>query len=64
MVGGETDRLHTNHAERTDVTSKQSVENVLTETVREFGTVDILVNNVVLFADLPVRSFQDITEEE
>ncbi len=49
---------------RADVTSKQSVENLVAETVRAFGTVDILVNNAGLFADLRTKAFQDIGEEE
>jgi NAD(P)-dependent dehydrogenase (short-subunit alcohol dehydrogenase family) len=49
---------------RADVTSKQSVEDLVADTLREFGTVDILVNNAALFADLSMRSFQDITEED
>lgn len=49
---------------RADVTSKQSVESLVSETVREFGKVDILVNNAALFADLPMRPFQDIAEDE
>ena len=49
---------------RADVTSKQSVENLVGDTVREFGTVDILVNNAALFADLALKPFQQISEEE
>ena len=37
---------------RADVTSKESVESLVADTVREFRTVDILVNNAALFADL------------
>jgi NAD(P)-dependent dehydrogenase (short-subunit alcohol dehydrogenase family) len=49
---------------RADVTSKQSVENLISDAVREFGTVDILVNNAGLFADLHAKPFLEITEEE
>ncbi len=49
---------------RADVTSKQSVENLVSDAVREFGTVDILVNNAALFADLALKPFQQISEEE
>ena len=49
---------------RADVTSKHSVENLVADAVREFGTVDILVNNAALFADLHTRPFQDIDEDE
>ena len=41
-----------------DVTLKNSVENLVADTVREFGTVDILVNNAGLFADLRTKPFQ------
>jgi NAD(P)-dependent dehydrogenase (short-subunit alcohol dehydrogenase family) len=49
---------------RADVTSKASVENLVSETVREFGKVDILVNNAALFAQLKMQPFRDIDEEE
>ncbi len=49
---------------RADVTSKQSVEKLVDDTVQEFGTVDILVNNAALFADLHVKPFNEISEEE
>jgi NAD(P)-dependent dehydrogenase (short-subunit alcohol dehydrogenase family) len=49
---------------RADVTSKQSVENLVAATVREFGTVDILVNNAGLFANLRTKPFLDIDEDE
>ncbi len=47
-----------------DVTLKHSVENLVANAVREFGTVDILVNNACLFADLRTKPFQHISEEE
>jgi NAD(P)-dependent dehydrogenase (short-subunit alcohol dehydrogenase family) len=49
---------------RADVTSKESVERLVADTVRQFRTVDILVNNAALFADLRVKPFQDIDEAE
>jgi len=49
---------------RADVTSKASVESLVADTVREFGTVDILVNNAALLADLHTKPFLDITEDE
>jgi NAD(P)-dependent dehydrogenase (short-subunit alcohol dehydrogenase family) len=49
---------------RADVTSKASVEGLVADAVREFGTVDILVNNAALFADLHTKPFLDITEDE
>jgi NAD(P)-dependent dehydrogenase (short-subunit alcohol dehydrogenase family) len=47
-----------------DVTSKSSVEAMVAETVREFGSVDILVNNAALFADLARKPFQEIGSDE
>ena len=49
---------------RADVTAKASVESLVADTVREFGTVDILVNNAALFADLHTKPFQEISEDE
>jgi NAD(P)-dependent dehydrogenase (short-subunit alcohol dehydrogenase family) len=49
---------------RADITSKASVDRLVADTVREFGTVDILVNNAALFADLRTKPFLDITEDE
>ena len=49
---------------RADVTAKDSVENLVAQAVREFGTVDILVNNAALFADLAQKPFQQISEDE
>ena len=49
---------------RADVTSKKSVENLVSDAVREFGTVDILVNNAGLFADLHQKPFLEIDEDE
>jgi NAD(P)-dependent dehydrogenase (short-subunit alcohol dehydrogenase family) len=49
---------------RADVTSKASVEDLVTETMCAFGSVDILVNNAGLFADLPKKPFQEITNDE
>jgi NAD(P)-dependent dehydrogenase (short-subunit alcohol dehydrogenase family) len=49
---------------RADVTSKDSVQNLVAETVKEFGTVDILVNNAGLFADLHTKPFLEIDEDE
>ena len=49
---------------KADVTSKQSVESLVADAVRKFGTVDILVNNAGLFADLHTKPFQDIDEDE
>ena len=47
-----------------DVTSKTSVEGLVADAVKTFGTVDILVNNAGLFADLHTKPFLDIDEDE
>ena len=47
-----------------NVTSKASVESLVSKTLKAFGTVDILVNNAALFADLGKRPFQEIPSEE
>lgn len=49
---------------RADVTSKPSVEDLVSDTEREFGTVDILVNNAGLFADLHTKPFREIGGDE
>ena len=49
---------------KADVTSRPSVESLVADAVRKFGTVDILVNNAGLFADLHTKPFQDIDEDE
>jgi NAD(P)-dependent dehydrogenase (short-subunit alcohol dehydrogenase family) len=49
---------------RADVTSKSSIEAMVAETEREFGSVDILVNNAALFADLAKKPFQEIDNGE
>ena len=37
-------------AVKTDVSVKSEVENLVTKTVKEFGTIDVLVNNAVVYA--------------
>jgi NAD(P)-dependent dehydrogenase (short-subunit alcohol dehydrogenase family) len=49
---------------RADVTSKASVESMAADTVREFGRIDILVNNAALFADVGRKPFQSIDDDE
>jgi NAD(P)-dependent dehydrogenase (short-subunit alcohol dehydrogenase family) len=49
---------------RTDVTSNSSVDAMVTNTLRRFGSIDILVNNAALFADLPKKPFQQIGDDE
>lgn len=47
-----------------DVSDKDSVANMVAQTVGEFGGVDILVNNAALFANLSLKPFMDIPDEE
>jgi len=47
-----------------DVTSTQSVNDMVTQTVEGYGQVDILVNNAALFAGLDLKPFAAITDEE
>lgn len=47
-----------------DVTKPDQVDALVAETVEKFGKLDIMVNNAAIFADLPLRSFLDIPEEE
>ena len=49
---------------RADVTSKESIAKLVDGTEREFGPVDILVNNAALFADLPTKPFTEIGNDE
>jgi len=48
-------------AVRCDVSKKEDCENVVRETLNEFGRIDILVNNAAIF---PFTRFLDITPEE
>ena len=48
-------------AKKCDVTVKEDCQNVAAETVKEFGRIDILVNNAAYF---PVRRFLAIEPEE
>lgn len=50
----------------TDVTSEEAVNAMVTATIKEFGTVDILVNNAAMFATVPMsRSpFDEISVDE
>ena len=46
---------------RCDVSKKEDCQNVVSETLKEFGKVDILVNNAAIF---PVKRFLEITPED
>src|SRR5262245_9509160 len=52
------------HAVRSDVASAAAVEAMVSEAVRRFGRVDILVNNAALFAGLTPTPFEQIQEAE
>jgi len=49
---------------KTDVTSTESVREAIKATMDEFEGIDILVNNAALFANLSLKPFEDIPEEE
>jgi 3-oxoacyl-[acyl-carrier protein] reductase len=53
-------------AVQTDVSDSKSVQNMIDQTVREFGKVDILVNNAAIFATIPISrvGIEDLSEEE
>jgi NAD(P)-dependent dehydrogenase (short-subunit alcohol dehydrogenase family) len=47
-----------------DVTDPASVKKMVAETVKQFGGLDILVNNAALFAQLTVKPFEQIDSAE
>jgi NAD(P)-dependent dehydrogenase (short-subunit alcohol dehydrogenase family) len=49
---------------KTDVTSKDSVAAMVADTIKAFGTIDVLVNNAGLFANLQKKSFLEIDGDE
>ena len=49
---------------KADVTSQRSVAALVEDTVRRFGTIDLLVNNAGIFADLKMKSFLEIDSAE
>lgn len=49
---------------KTDVSSQSSVASLVAETMRAFGSIDILVNNAAIFASLAKKSFMDIDDAE
>lgn len=48
-------------ARRTDVSDESSVQAMLGDSLREFGSIDILINNAGIF---PVSSVEEMREEE
>ena len=53
-------------AVQTDVSDSKSVANMVDQAIKEFGKVDILVNNAAVFATIPISrvGIEDLTEEE
>jgi 3-oxoacyl-[acyl-carrier protein] reductase len=53
-------------AVRTDVSDSQSVQHMVDETIRQFGKIDILVNNAAVFATIPISrvGIEELSEEE
>lgn len=49
---------------RTDVTRQEQCDAVAKAAVDRFGTIDILVNNAGLFADIVMKPFTEISDEE
>jgi NAD(P)-dependent dehydrogenase (short-subunit alcohol dehydrogenase family) len=49
---------------RADVTSAASVAALVADTLARFGTVDVLVNNAGIFADLAKKPFTEIDDAE
>jgi NAD(P)-dependent dehydrogenase (short-subunit alcohol dehydrogenase family) len=49
---------------RCDVSDTNSVEDMIAETRRSFGGVDILINNAAIFASLKLKPFTDISDAE
>ena len=48
----------------TDVSSAESVEAMIAETIERFGQIDILVNNAALYGDIAVGPFDQISEAD
>ena len=58
QAGGEAIGVHC------DVLDSSQVHNMVGETVKTFGKVDIMVTNAALFADLQVKPFMEIEDAE
>lgn len=57
-LGGEAIGVHAN------VTDQSSLDEMVSQTVAAFGRLDILVNNAALFANLRMKSFAEIDNDE
>ncbi len=53
-------------AVQTDVSDSKSVANMVDQTIRTFGKIDILVNNAAIFATIPISrvGIEELSEEE
>ncbi|HLG72751.1 MAG TPA: SDR family NAD(P)-dependent oxidoreductase [Chloroflexota bacterium] len=53
-------------AVQTDVSDSASVANMVEQAIKEFGKVDLLVNNAAIFATIPISrvGIEELTEEE
>jgi NAD(P)-dependent dehydrogenase (short-subunit alcohol dehydrogenase family) len=51
-------------AVETDVSSEESVKNMVEITLKKYGRIDILINNAALFAVLPKCNFEQIPLDE
>ena len=49
---------------RTDVVNSAQVNSMVQEAIKEFGTIDALVNNAGLFTTLALKPFEQISDEE
>ncbi len=49
---------------KTDVTSEESTQELARKTVERFGSIDILVNNAAIFADIVKKPFWEIPAAE
>lgn len=48
----------------TDVSNEKSVENMVRQTIKEFGKIDVLINNAAIFADVVKNRFFEIPLED
>lgn len=51
-------------AQKVDVTDAASVAELAARTAKEFGSIDILVNNAAIFAALALKPFEEISSQE
>ncbi|MGH8699985.1 MAG: SDR family NAD(P)-dependent oxidoreductase [Burkholderiales bacterium] len=47
-----------------DVSAKADTERMADETIKAFGSIDVLVNNAAMFSTLTLRPFEDIPVDE